>query len=105
MQVTGSMIDKLKRLIFAFRQIGLAWQNLLRSEDIFSQGIDILVNNADVAPNKFRGLSYSYKFKGAFENSGIKNRTYDINYIKESQISLVLNAVERAYNDEIISLI
>ncbi len=47
------------------------------------------------------GLAYSYKFKGAFENNGILNRTYDINNLEESQINSVLTAIERAYNEDL----
>ena len=47
------------------------------------------------------GLAYSYKFKGAFENNGILNRTYDINNLEESQINNVLTAIERAYNEDL----
>ncbi len=46
------------------------------------------------------GLAYSYKFKGAFENNGIFNRTYEINNLEESQIDLVMAAIERAYHED-----
>jgi len=47
------------------------------------------------------GLAYSYKFKGAFENNGILNRTYDINNLEESRINHVVAAIERAYDEDI----
>lgn len=47
------------------------------------------------------GLAYSYKFKGAFENNGILNRTYDINNLEESQIDSVITTIERAYNEDL----
>ena len=43
------------------------------------------------------GLAYSYKFKGAFENNGIQNCTFDINNLREEQISTVLSAIENEY--------
>ena len=50
------------------------------------------------------GLAYSYKFKGAFENNGILNRTFDINNLEESQIDKVLSAVEQAYCEDVVNL-
>lgn len=50
------------------------------------------------------GLAYSYKFKGAFENNGIKDRTFDINNLAETQIDDVLAAVEQAYYEDIVQL-
>ena len=49
------------------------------------------------------GLAYSYKFKGAFENNSIQNRTYDINNLEDSQINSVLAAIERAYKEDLAS--
>ena len=46
------------------------------------------------------GLAYSYKFKGAFENNGILNRTCDINNLDESQINSVLETIERAFKED-----
>ena len=47
------------------------------------------------------GLAYSYKFKGAFERNGIFDRVYQINKLKESEISDVLSRIERAYNEDV----
>lgn len=47
------------------------------------------------------GLAYSYKFKGAFENNGIMNRTIEINNLDESRIDSVLSAIERAFNEDL----
>ena len=47
------------------------------------------------------GLAYSYKFKGAFERNGIFNRVYQINKLKEKEISDVLSCIERAYNEDV----
>lgn len=49
------------------------------------------------------GLAYSYKFKGAFENNGILNRTIEINNLDESRIDSVLSAIERAFNEDLAS--
>lgn len=46
------------------------------------------------------GLAYSYKFKGAFENNGIYNRTYDINNLQSEQVAEVLSAIENAYHED-----
>lgn len=46
------------------------------------------------------GLAYSYKFKGAFENNGIYNRTYDINNLQSAQLPDVLSAIENAYHED-----
>lgn len=46
------------------------------------------------------GLAYSYKFKGAFENNGIYNRTYDINNLQTAQVAEVLSAIENAYHED-----
>lgn len=48
------------------------------------------------------GLAYSYKFKGAFEENGIYNRTYDINNMPESAIDNVISVVEKAYQKDVI---
>lgn len=47
------------------------------------------------------GFAYSYKFKGAFENNGIFNRTFDINNLEESQIVDVLSAIGKAYQEDV----
>ena len=47
------------------------------------------------------GLAYSYKFKSAFENNGIYNRTADINNIKEDEIDDILDRIENAYKEDI----
>ena len=47
------------------------------------------------------GLAYSYKFKGAFENNGIYNRTYDINNLQSEQLAEVLSAIENAYHEDL----
>lgn len=47
------------------------------------------------------GLAYSYKFKGAFENSGIINRTFEINHLKVSEINSVLSAIEQAFQEDL----
>lgn len=47
------------------------------------------------------GLAYSYKFKGAFENSGILNRTFEINNLNDSDIGSVVAAIERAYSEDV----
>lgn len=46
------------------------------------------------------GLAYSYKFKSAFENNGIYNRTADINNIKEDEIVDILDRIENAYKED-----
>lgn len=46
------------------------------------------------------GLAYSYKFKGAFENNGIYNRTYDINNLQPAQVVEVLSAIENACHED-----
>ena len=48
------------------------------------------------------GLAYSYKFKGAFEENAIYNRTYDINNMPESAIDNVISVVEKAYQKDVI---
>lgn len=47
------------------------------------------------------GLAYSYKFKGAFENSGIINRTFEINNLKEQEINSVLSVIEQAFQEDL----
>lgn len=46
------------------------------------------------------GLAYSYKFKGAFENNGIYNRTASIIHINKQDIESIINAIETAYNSK-----
>lgn len=48
------------------------------------------------------GLAYNYKFKGAFESNGINNRIYEINNLPESEIENVINAIEQAYDEDIV---
>lgn len=48
------------------------------------------------------GLAYSYKFKGAFENNGIYNRTSEITNISESDIDHILSKIEKAYREDVI---
>ena len=48
------------------------------------------------------GLAYSYKFKGAFENNGILNRTYKINNLEASQIGVVISTIEHAFNEDLL---
>lgn len=50
------------------------------------------------------GLAYSYKFKGAFENNGIYNRTIDINNLKESQIDYALGTILKAYEEDSLKI-
>ena len=47
------------------------------------------------------GLSYSYKFKGAFENNGIFNRLSEINNLQEQDIPAVVSAIEKAYFEDV----
>lgn len=47
------------------------------------------------------GLSYSYKFKGAFENNGIFNRTANINNVKIVQVENILKNIESAYQEDV----
>lgn len=47
------------------------------------------------------GLAYSYKFKGAFENNGIFNRTASINNIKMVEVGNILKDIERAYQEDV----
>lgn len=49
------------------------------------------------------GLAYSYKFKSAFENNGIYNRTADINNIKEEEISIILDNINNAYQEDVLN--
>lgn len=48
------------------------------------------------------GLSYSYKFRGAFENNGILNRVYEINNLKETEINDVISAISLAYDEDVL---
>lgn len=48
------------------------------------------------------GLAYSYKFKGAFEENGIYNRTADIKGLPESKIADVVKAVDMAYQEDVL---
>lgn len=50
------------------------------------------------------GLAYSYKFKGAFENNGIFNRTADINNILETEINSIINKIGEAYKEDVLSI-
>ena len=49
------------------------------------------------------GLAYSYKFRSAFENNGIINRTVDINNISEAQVDGIIDIIERAYQEDVLS--
>lgn len=49
------------------------------------------------------GLAYSYKFKSAFENNGIYNRTVDINNIGENDIMSILDKIEKAYQEDVLT--
>lgn len=48
------------------------------------------------------GLAYSYKFKGAFENNGIFNRTADINNITVEKIDDVIKKIGEAYVEDVL---
>jgi len=43
------------------------------------------------------GLSYSYKFQGAFEANGLYNQTATINYLKVSEIDTIIDKVNTVY--------
>ena len=47
------------------------------------------------------GLAYSYKFKGAFENNGIFNRTADINNITVEKIDDIIKKIGDAYKEDV----
>lgn len=47
------------------------------------------------------GLAYSYKFKGAFENNGIFNRTADINNIEEKDVDGIIEKIYKAYKEDV----
>ena len=47
------------------------------------------------------GLAYSYKFKGAFENNGIFNRTCEINNVTEKDIEKIVSLIIHAYNEDV----
>ena len=47
------------------------------------------------------GLAYSYKFKGAFENNGIYNRTANVREMKPEDVDIILKAVESAYYEDV----
>lgn len=49
------------------------------------------------------GLAYSYKFKSAFENNGVFNRTIEINNLTENQIEHVVDTIEKAYIEDVLS--
>jgi polysaccharide pyruvyl transferase WcaK-like protein len=53
------------------------------------------------------GLAYSYKFKGAFNEYGLKNNYADIIDLKEKNISGLLSKIELSYNqrDKVINTI
>lgn len=48
------------------------------------------------------GLAYSYKFKGAFENNGIFNRTADINNINATEVDVIINKIDKAYMEDVL---
>ncbi len=43
------------------------------------------------------GLAYSYKFEGAFNVNGLKNSTYMINNMKESDIPLLIETINKKF--------
>ena len=47
------------------------------------------------------GLAYSFKFKGAFENNGIYNRTASINNINSVDISRIVAQIDKAYEEDV----
>lgn len=47
------------------------------------------------------GLAYSYKFKGAFEKNGIKNRTYAINNLPIKDVEKVTSIIATAYDEDV----
>ena len=48
------------------------------------------------------GLAYSYKFKGAFENNGIFNRTATINNINTGEVGCIISKIEEAYREDVL---
>lgn len=48
------------------------------------------------------GLGYSYKFSGAFERNGIKNRTTLINNITPDQINGIIKQIDAAYREDVV---
>ena len=48
------------------------------------------------------GLAYSYKFKGAFENNDIFNRTCEINNISALDIDHILSTIDMAYQEDVL---
>lgn len=49
------------------------------------------------------GLAYSFKFQGAFENNGIYNRTAMINNITSADIPGIIEQIEKAYQEDVLS--
>ena len=49
------------------------------------------------------GLAYSFKFQGAFENSGIDNRTAKINNITTADITRIIVQIDAAYEEDVIA--
>lgn len=48
------------------------------------------------------GLAYSYKFKSAFENNGIFNRTIDINNVSSCDVNKVVETIENAFVEDVL---
>jgi len=48
------------------------------------------------------GLAYSYKFKSAFENNGIFNRTIDINNVSSFDVNKVVETIENAFVEDVL---
>ena len=50
------------------------------------------------------GLSYSYKFEGAFDANGLdsKKQTYRINNMKTSDINAVISKIDLFYNEKVV---
>lgn len=49
------------------------------------------------------GLAYSYKFKSAFEENKIIDRSVDINNIDSEQIEDILGMIDKAYQEDVLS--
>lgn len=48
------------------------------------------------------GLAYSYKFKSAFENNGIFNRTIDINNVSSCDVNKIVETIENAFVEDVL---
>lgn len=94
-------LDNKERVFFVDQELISPQVKYLISQMDFFIGARMHANFAAIFSGvPLFGLAYSYKFKGAFENNGIYNRTCDINNLAEVEVPNIVSKIVEAYHED-----